>query len=62
MHYLQYHLYGHALAQEPLPRAGGGGGVMNVTILVDPFLVFITIDLWLGVEKKIFIGHMAHPA
>ena len=33
-----YDLYGHALAQEPLPR-----GVKKFTILVDPSLVIITI-------------------
>ena len=38
MHFL-YHLYGHTLAQEPLPR---GGGVMKFIILVDPSLVIIT--------------------
>ena len=31
-------VYGHTLAQEPLPR-----GVMKITSLVDPSLVIITI-------------------
>ena len=35
-----YNLYGHALAQEPLPK-----GVIKVTILVDPSFVIITIFL-----------------
>ena len=35
-----YDLYGHAQAQEPLPR-----GVMKFIILVDPSLVIITIHL-----------------
>ena len=35
-----YDLYGHALAQEPLPR-----GFMKFTILVDPSFVIITIYL-----------------
>ena len=35
-----YDLYGHALAQEPLPKE-----LWNLQNLVDPFLVIITIDL-----------------
>ena len=47
-------LYGHAPAQEHLPR-----GVMKFTILVDPSLVIIIYymfglsDLCMEVEKKI---------
>ena len=41
MHFL-YHLYGHTLAQEPLPR---GGGVIKFIILVGPSLVIITMNL-----------------
>ena len=35
-----YDLYGHALAQEPLPR-----GLRNLQNLVDPLLVIITLYL-----------------
>ena len=35
-----YDLYGHALAKEPLPRGH------EITILVDPSLVVITIHLF----------------
>ena len=56
-------LYDHTLAQETLDP-----GIMNVTILVDPSLVIITIiilslsDLCLGVEKQIFtkLMHFHH--
>ena len=56
MHIHHNDLYGHALAQEPLPQ-----GSWNLKILVDPSLVIITTYLHcslsvlcLGVEKKIF--------
>ena len=66
----QYDLYGHAPAQEHLPR-----GVMKFTILVDPSLVIIIYyifglsDLCMEVEKQIckeimhfhYITYMATP-
>ena len=36
-----YNFYGHTLAQELLP----GGGVIKFTILLDPSMVIITVNL-----------------
>ena len=63
MHF-HYMTYGHALAQEPLPR-----GFMKVTILVDPSLVIITMYIvcliyaWVFIEIMLFhyMTYMATP-